>query len=162
MKSLLFLFTFLLCSIGTAQTEIVAKELTKKEIRELKRQKAYEKEKERYLKKGLNEWGINEYAPNITMAIREHLPTARIDVQTGSIILRPAQSLNTGRNSPIWVVDGNIYDFPPNISFNTIREVRVFETLSETTRWGNQGRAGVIQVNTENTYVSPNRKDKSK
>ena len=89
------------------------------------------------------------------MAIREHLPTARIDVQAGLVILRPAQSLNTGRRYPIWHVDGNIYDYPPPISFNTIREVRVYETLSETTRWGNQGRAGVIQINTENTYLSP-------
>lgn len=159
MKSPLLIFTFLICFVGTSQTVIEAKELSKKEIRALKRQKAFEKQKERYAKKGLNEWGINENAPNITMAIREHLPTARINVQTGLVILRPAQSLSTGRKYPIWVVDNNIYDYPPSISFNTIREIRVFETLSETTRWGNQGRAGVILVNTENTYKNPKRMD---
>lgn len=152
MKKLLFLSILLFSIIGHAQTVIEAKELSKKEIRELKKQKAYEKQIERYKKRGLNEWGINENAPNIVAAIREHLPTARIDVSSGLVVLRPAQSLNTGRKYPLWVVDNNIYDFPPTISFNTIREVRVFETLSETTRWGNQGRAGVIQVNTENTY----------
>lgn len=37
-----------------AQTQIEAKELTKKEIKALKRQKAFEKQKLRYEKRGLN------------------------------------------------------------------------------------------------------------
>ena len=78
----LVLFSFF-ALVTFAQTEIVAKELTKKELKQLKREKAYEKQKARYAKRGLNEWGVNENAPNLVMAIREHLGSARIDSQRG-------------------------------------------------------------------------------
>ena len=55
-----------------AQNEIEAKELSKKEIRALRKEKAFERQKIRYQKRGLNPWGINENAPNLVMAIREH------------------------------------------------------------------------------------------
>jgi len=59
MKIKLLIFCFSLSLFVFGQKEIEAKELTKKEIRALKRQKSYEKQKERYAKRGLNEWGIN-------------------------------------------------------------------------------------------------------
>jgi hypothetical protein len=48
-------------------------------------------------------------------------------------------------------VDGQLYTFPPdNIAYQNIREVNVFESLAETNKWGQQGRAGVIQIKTIN------------
>ena len=49
MKKYLPLVLFSFFSLVTfAQVEIVAKELTKKELKQLKREKAYEKQKTRY------------------------------------------------------------------------------------------------------------------
>ena len=79
MKKILFLSICLLISFNAiAQTKIEAKELTKKELRALKKQKAFEKQKKRYEKRGLNAWGINENAPNVVMAIREHLGSSAL------------------------------------------------------------------------------------
>ena len=91
-KPILVLFFALFSVAGFGQSQIEAKELTKKEIRALKRQKSYEKQKERYAKRGLNEWGINENAPNLVAAIREHLGSARLDLQRGRVIIRQSES----------------------------------------------------------------------
>jgi hypothetical protein len=135
-----------------AQTKIEAKELTKKELRALKKQKAFEKQKVRYEKRGLNAWGINENAPNVVMAIREHLGSARIDTQRGLVIIRKSESLTNSQAYPLWIIDGQQYNFPPNsLALQNIREVTVFESLAETNIWGQQGRAGVIQIKTINS-----------
>ena len=135
-----------------AQTKIKAKELTKKELRALKKQKAFEKQKVRYEKRGLNAWGINENAPNVVMAIREHLGSARIDTQSGLVIIRQSESLTNSQAYPLWIIDGQQYNFPPNsLALQNIREVTVFESLAETNIWGQQGRAGVIQIKTINS-----------
>tara|TARA_B100000768_G_scaffold97098_1_gene90548 strand:+ start:2763 stop:3182 length:420 start_codon:yes stop_codon:yes gene_type:complete len=135
-----------------AQTKIKAKELTKKELRALKKQKAFEKQKVRYEKRGLNAWGINENAPNVVMAIREHLGSARIDTQRGLVIIRQSESLTNSQAYPLWIIDGQQYNFPPNsLALQNIREVTVFESLAETNIWGQQGRAGVIQIKTINS-----------
>ena len=135
-----------------AQTKIKAKELTKKELRALKKQKAFEKQKVRYEKRGLNAWGINENAPNVVMAIREHLGSARIDTQRGLVIIRQSESLTNSQAYPLWIIDGQQYNFPPNsLALQNIREVTVFESLAETNIWGQQGRAGVIQIKTLNS-----------
>jgi hypothetical protein len=135
-----------------AQTKIEAKELTKKELRALKKQKAFEKQKVRYEKRGLNAWGINENAPNVVMAIREHLGSARIDTQRGLVIIRQSESLTNSQAYPLWIIDGQQYNFPPNsLALQNIREVTVFESLAETNIWGQQGRAGVIQIKTINS-----------
>ncbi len=135
-----------------AQTKIKAKELTKKELRALKKQKVFEKQKVRYEKRGLNAWGINENAPNVVMAIREHLGSARIDTQRGLVIIRQSESLTNSQAYPLWIIDGQQYNFPPNsLALQNIREVTVFESLAETNIWGQQGRAGVIQIKTINS-----------
>ena len=135
-----------------AQTKIEAKELTKKELRALKKQKAFEKQKVRYEKRGLNAWGINENAPNVVMAIREHLGSARIDTQRCLVIIRQSESLTNSQAYPLWIIDGQQYNFPPNsLALQNIREVTVFESLAETNIWGQQGRAGVIQIKTINS-----------
>ena len=153
MKKFLLLSTCFLISFNMiAQTKIEAKELTKKELRALKKQKAFEKQKVRYEKRGLNAWGINENAPNVVMAIREHLGSARIDTQRGLVIIRQSESLTNSQAYPLWIIDGQQYNFPPSsLALQNIREVTVFESLAETNIWGQQGRAGVIQIKTINS-----------
>ncbi len=134
-----------------AQNEIEAKELSKKEIRALRKEKAFEKQKIRYQKRGLNQWGINENAPNLVMAIREHLGSARIDTQRGLVIIRQSESMKNSRSFPLWIVDGQQFNFPPNnIALQNIREVKVYESLAETNKWGQLGRAGVVEITTLN------------
>lgn len=148
-KNILVLFFALFSLNCFGQSQIEAKELTKKELRELKRQKAFEKQKLRYAKRGLNAWGINENAPNLVMAIREHIGSARIDTQRGLVIIRQSESFSNAQAYPLWVVDGQQYYSPPEvISLQNIREVKVYESLSETNKWGQLGRAGVIEITT--------------
>jgi hypothetical protein len=153
MKKIFLLSVCFLISFNTiAQTRIEAKELTKKELRILKKQKAFEKQKARYEKRGLNAWGINENALNVVMAIREHLGSARIDTQRGLVIIRQSESFTNSQAYPLWIIDGQQYSFPPNsLVLQNIREVTVFESLAETNKWGQQGRAGVIQIKTINS-----------
>ena len=81
MKKMSLLLLIMVSFSVSGQMEIQAKELIKKEIRALKKQKSFEKQKARYAKRGLNDWGINENAPNLVVAVREHLGSARIDFQ---------------------------------------------------------------------------------
>jgi hypothetical protein len=37
------------------------------------------------------------------------------------------------------------------MALQNIREVTIFESLAETNKWGQQGRAGVIQIKTINS-----------
>ena len=134
-----------------AQNEIEVKELSKKEIRALRKEKAFERQKIRYQKRGLNPWGINENAPNLVMAIREHLGSARIDTQRGLVIIRQSESMKNSQSYPLWIVDGQQFNFPPNnIALQNIREVKVYESLAETNKWGQLGRAGVVEIITLN------------
>ena len=150
----LFLIIIVLIFIShevTAQNEVEARELSKKEIRALKKEKAFERQKIRYQKKGLNPWGVNENAPNLVMAIREHLGSARIDTQRGLVIIRQSESMKNSQTFPLWIVDGQQFNFPPNnISLQNIREVKVYESLAETNKWGQLGRAGVVEIITLN------------
>ena len=151
-KTIVLLILFLLSQATFAQKEIEAKEMSKKEIRALRKQKAFEKQKARYAKRGLNEWGINENAPNLVMAIRELLGSARIDTQRGLVIIRQSESFKNSQAYPLWIVDGQQYNFPPNtIALQNIREVNVFESLAETNKWGQLGRAGVVEIITINS-----------
>ncbi|MFQ3340383.1 MAG: hypothetical protein ACI9TK_000033 [Flavobacteriaceae bacterium] len=152
MKKLLPLLFLTLISFKVFdQTEIEAKELSKKELRVLKKQKAFEKQKARFEKRGLNAWGINENAPNVVMAIREHLGSARIDTQRGLVIIRKSESLTNSQAYPLWIIDGQHYQSPPtSLALQNIREVNVYESLAETNKWGQQGRAGVVEIITIN------------
>lgn len=148
---LILIFIVIINTPALSQEKIIAKELTKKEIRYLRREKAFEKQKIEYRKRGLNAWGVNENAPNLVMAIREHLGSARIDPQRGLVIIRQSESFSNAQKYPLWVIDGQQFNSPQNsISLQNIREVKVYESLSETNRWGQQGRAGVIEIITLN------------
>ena len=150
--SLIFFLTITISFSVLGQQEKQVKELSNKEIRKLKRKKAFEKQKLLYEKKGLNAWGINENAPNLVMAIREHLGSARIDSQRGLVIIRQSESMNNSQPYPLWIVDGLQFNFPPNnIALQNIREVNIYESLSETNKWGQLGRAGVVEIITLNS-----------
>ena len=147
----IIIFLIFISFEAVAQNEIEAKELSKKEIRALRKEKAFERQKIRYQKRGLNPWGINENAPNLVMAIREHLGSARIDTQRGLVIIRQSESMKNSQSYPLWIVDGQQFNFPPNnIALQNIREVKVYESLAETNKWGQLGRAGVIEIITLN------------
>ena len=150
--SLIFFLTITISFSVLGQKEIQVKELSNKEIRKVKRKNAFEKQKLLYEKKGLNAWGINENAPNLVMAIREHLGSARIDTQRGLVIIRQSESMNNSQHYPLWIVDGLQFNFPPNnIALQNIREVNIYESLSETNKWGQLGRAGVVEIITLNS-----------
>ncbi|MBF10852.1 MAG: hypothetical protein CMC63_01300 [Flavobacteriaceae bacterium] len=150
--SLIFFLTITISFSVLGQKEIQVKELSNKEIRKVKRKNAFEKQKLLYEKKGLNAWGINENAPNLVMAIREHLGSARIDSQRGLVIIRQSESMNNSQPYPLWIVDGLQFNFPPNnIALQSIREVNIYESLSETNKWGQLGRAGVVEIITLNS-----------
>lgn len=150
--SLIFFLTITISFSVLGQKEIQVKELSNKEIRKVKRKNAFEKQKLLYEKKGLNAWGINENAPNLVMAIREHLGSARIDTQRGLVIIRQSESMNNSQPYPLWIVDGLQFNFPPNnIALQNIREVNIYESLSETNKWGQLGRAGVVEIITLNS-----------
>ena len=147
----IIIFLILISFEVAAQNEVKAKELSKKEIRALRKEKAFERQKIRYQKRGLNPWGINENAPNLVMAIREHLGSARIDAQRGLVIIRQSESMKNSQPYPLWIVDGQQFNFPPNnIALQNIREVKVYESLAETNKWGQLGRAGVVEIITLN------------
>ena len=147
----IIIFLILISFKVAAQNEVKAKELSKKEIRALRKEKAFERQKIRYQKRGLNPWGINENAPNLVMAIREHLGSARIDTQRGLVIIRQSESMRNSQSYPLWIVDGQQFNFPPNnIALQNIREVKVYESLAETNKWGQLGRAGVVEIITLN------------
>jgi hypothetical protein len=151
MKNTLIVFVLIFSFYLNAQKNVEAKELTRKEIRLLKKQKAFEKQKARYEKRGLNPWGINEYATNIVTAIIKHLGVAKIDLQNGTVILRESLSFKSGKVYPLWVVDGQIFNNPPEtLPYQNIRDVRVYKSLAETNKWGQMGRAGVIEIITLN------------
>jgi len=85
------------------------------------------------------------------MAIREHLGSARIDTQRGLVIIRQSESMKNSQSYPLWIVDGQQFNFPPNnIALQNIREVKVYESLAETNKWGQLGRAGVVEIITLN------------
>jgi hypothetical protein len=149
--SISLLFFILISATAYTQDKIVAKDLTKKELRSLKRKKAFEKQKVRYEKHGLNAWGINENAPNLVMAIREHLGSARIDPQKGMVVIRQSESFSNAQSYPLWIIDGQQFNFPPeSLPLQNIRKVKVYESLAQTNKWGQQGRAGVIEIITLN------------
>ena len=53
------------------------------------------------------------------------------------MILRESLSFKSGKIYPLWVVDGQIFDNPPEtLPYQNIRDVRVYKSLAETNKWG--------------------------
>ena len=48
------------------------------------------------------------------------------------MILRESLSFKSGKIYPLWVVDGQIFDNPPEtLPYQNIRDVRVYKSLAE-------------------------------
>lgn len=63
----------------------------------LKKRKSFWETKNSLPERRLNAWGINENSPNLVMAIREHLGSARIDTQHGHVIIRQSKSMKNSQ-----------------------------------------------------------------
>ena len=76
--------------------------------------------------------------------MRHYIPGGR--QEGGYPILRSAQSFQTGRKFPLWVIDGSQFDYPPMSSLQLapqIREVKILNSMSETNKYGQVGRGRV-------------------
>lgn len=147
MKTLLILAVAIFGSYSVvAQDTIEAKELSKKELRQLKKELQKKEESSQY-----NEYHVDVNAPSLARAIRWYLGNHRL--VNGNIILRGNQSMNTTDSFVTWDVDNMVRRFPPtDVNLPSIRYVKVLRSLSETNKYGFLGANGVIVVKTTNTY----------
>ena len=107
--------------------------------------------KERFIKMGLNEYGIDINAPTWAQALRGHLMGKQTAVTSDGLpILFGVVTLGSEQPGPLWVIDGVRMGAPPSSVrglADQIREVNVLK-YSKTAKYGTQGAAGVIEVNT--------------
>lgn len=109
------------------------------------------RKKELYKKQGLNEWGIDVNANTWVVALRKHLRGKQSGITSDGLpLLYGAVTLGGTQPGPLWVIDGVRMGRPP-LSIRTlapqIREVNVLK-FSKATKYGAQGVAGVIEINT--------------
>lgn len=109
------------------------------------------KKKELYKKQGLNEWGIDVNANTWVIALKKHLRGKQTGITSDGLpLLYGAVTLGDTQPGPLWVIDGVRMGTPP-LSIRSlapqIREVNVLK-FSEATKYGSQGAAGVIEINT--------------
>ena len=109
------------------------------------------RKKELYKKQGLNEWGIDVNANTWVVALRKYLRGKQSGITSDGLpLLYGAVTLGGTQPGPLWVIDGVRMGRPP-LSIRTlapqIREVNVLK-FSKATKYGSQGVAGVIEINT--------------
>lgn len=109
------------------------------------------KKQELYKKKGLNEWGIDVNANTWAVALREPLKGKQTGITSDGLpLLFGAITLGDIQPGPLWVIDGIRMGEPPGSvrSLATqIREVNILK-FAKATKYGSQGAAGVIEINT--------------
>ena len=71
-----------------------------------------------------------------------------VDRINNVVKLRSTGSINTD-TPPLWDVDGNVIDYVPNIPPDDIKDIHLLKSLASTTRYGSNGRGGVIVVTTK-------------
>ena len=107
--------------------------------------------KERFIKMGLNEYGIDINATTWAQALRGHLMGKQTAITSDGLpILFGAVTLGSIQPGPLWVIDGVRMGTPPSSVrglADQIREVNVLKH-GKTAKYGSQGAAGVIEVNT--------------
>ena len=131
--------------------KIYIRGLTRKEIKEIKRNKKEQDRIARFINMGLNEWGIDENAQTWYLALKYHLPSSR--QANGLPILRQYQTFTeeSSRIFPLWIINGQQFNSPPidvQALSPLIRKVKILVSAAETNRWGKQARAGVIVLET--------------
>ena len=107
--------------------------------------------KERFKRMGLNEYGIDLNATTWSQALRGYLRGKQTATTSDGLpILYGVVTLGSEQPGPLWVIDGVRTSRPPlsvRTIANQIREVNVLK-YSEASKYGSQGAAGVIEVNT--------------
>jgi len=84
-------------------------------------------------------------------ALKNRIPGARkITDRYGNknLMLRGRQSFKTAGDEVLWVIDGIIYSNPPVLNINQVKYVEVLKGLAATNKYGSEGGAGVIIVQT--------------
>jgi len=71
-----------------------------------------------------------------------------VDRINNVVKLRSTGSINTD-TPPLWDIDGNVIDYVPNIAPDDIKDIHLLKSLASTTRYGSNGRGGVIVVTTK-------------
>tara|TARA_B100000575_G_C23114170_1_gene643903 strand:- start:553 stop:2052 length:1500 start_codon:yes stop_codon:yes gene_type:complete len=107
--------------------------------------------KERFIRMGLNEYGIDLNATTWSQALRGYLRGKQTATTSDGLpILYGVVTLGPEQPGPLWVIDGVRTSRPPS-SVRTIadqiREVNILK-YSKASKYGSQGVAGVIEVNT--------------
>ena len=109
------------------------------------------KKKELYKKQGLNEWGIDINANTWAVALRKHLRAKQTGITSDGLpLLFGAITLGDTQPGPLWVIDGVRMGRPPGsirALATQIREVNVLK-FAKASKYGSQGTAGVIEINT--------------
>ena len=107
--------------------------------------------KERFIRMGLNKYGIDLNATTWAQALRGYLRGKQsATTSDGLPVLYGVVSLGSEQPGPLWVIDGVRTSRPPSSVrsiADQIREVNVLK-YSEASKYGSQGAAGVIEVNT--------------
>ena len=107
--------------------------------------------KERFLRMGLNEYGIDLNATTWAQALRGYLRGKQTATTSDGLpVLYGVVTLGSKQPGPLWVIDGVRTSRPPSSVrsiADQIREVNVLK-YSEASKYGSQGAAGVIEVNT--------------
>ena len=123
----------------------------------------------KWQKMGLNEYGINTKAFNLIEGIRKRLTGIQIaDPVTGLIRLRVTGSITNSQVMPAFIIDGQIFIIPNQITRNAIEkgiplwsyyppiqlddiiDVQVLSSLAETSKYGVFGSMGAIKITTKN------------
>jgi len=84
-------------------------------------------------------------------ALSNRIPGARkITDRYGNknLMLRGRQSFKTAGDEVLWDIDGIIYSNPPILNINQVKYVEVLKGLAATNKYGSEGGAGVIIVQT--------------
>ena len=100
---------------------------------------------------GLNEYGIDLNATTWAQALRGYLRGKQTATTSDGLpVLYGVVTLGSEQPGPLWVIDGVRTTRPPSSVrsiADQIREVNVLK-YSEASKYGSQGAAGVIEVNT--------------
>ena len=100
---------------------------------------------------GLNDYGIDLNATTWAQALRGYLRGKQTATTSDGLpVLYGVVSLGSEQPGPLWVIDGVRTSRPPSSVrsiADQIREVNVLK-YSEASKYGSQGAAGVIEVNT--------------
>ena len=107
--------------------------------------------KERFIRMGLNEYGIDLNATTWAQALRGHLMGKQTAITSDGLpILFGVVTLSSEQPGPLWVIDGVRTNRPPSSVRSIAAQIREVNVLkySKATKYGSQGAAGVIEVNT--------------